>query len=557
MAQPVIAIGLDAGDSLVIQKLLQDGKLPNLEKLRNSGSYGDLENCDIYRAETPWTTVLTGCSPPTTGYWGPAKLDAASYTVKAIQAYDYRDCPPFYALGNTSKHRVAIFDVPQVRLSDQVNGIQVLGWGAHSQQTPSYSYPPDLLDSVRRKYKEHPAFGNDHANIYDQRQVNQLIKELQQGITRRTQICKDLLQQEDWDLFLTVFSETHSIGHSHRLSAQSYASSQGDIPVNNDLVTIYQAIDQGIGEIMDAAPKNASIIVFSGHGMRAYYNPDLTSNFFLPESLYRWNFPGQVGFADSTSQSEIKELSNKQKSQRGYRCLWSQKHDSNPLRQWLRAVTPTKLHRIYASLLDKRGITHSEDFVSPYTMQNRSMGFDWQPASWYSPAWSRMKAYALPSFSEGCIRINLAGRDPKGIVTAENYEAVCNEVIAHVEKLRDARTGAPLVERIVRTRTLETLYDADLPDADIIILWDESQFIDCVENPDIGRIGPVPIQHSGSHTSNGFIMAKGERIEAGPSLPKGHSLDLAPTILSLMGLEPSTHLEGKNLLPVKALASLS
>ena len=38
--------------------------------------------------------------------------------------------------------------MPQSKLTDRVNGIQILGWGAHSPRCPSHSSPPELFDEI-------------------------------------------------------------------------------------------------------------------------------------------------------------------------------------------------------------------------------------------------------------------------------------------------------------------------------------------------------------------------------------------------------------------------
>ena len=68
MTNPIVAIGLDAADPVLLEEWLDAGHLPNLAKMRSDGGYGRLENIDHYKAETPWTTFLTGCMPKKTGY---------------------------------------------------------------------------------------------------------------------------------------------------------------------------------------------------------------------------------------------------------------------------------------------------------------------------------------------------------------------------------------------------------------------------------------------------------------------------------------------------------
>ena len=554
MKKSVIAIGLDATEPALIEEWIEAGHLKNLARLRQQGSYQRLKNFGYYRAETPWTTFLTGCTPQTTGYWGPVKYHADTYDVEKVGAYKFEEFLPFYALEDK---KVAVFDMPQTALMPVFNGVQVLAWGAHSPQVARGSQPSGLLEQLTKEFGEHPAFGRDHANIYDAGDLFKLQQRLETGIERRGKICSHLLKNDSWDLLLTVFGEAHASGHymwhlndkTHPLYGKDFTSGR------NSLLEVFQSIDEAIGEIVEAAPQDASIVVFSAHGMQNN-SLDVTSTFFLAELLYRWNFPGQVGFSAYADGSQRQPLTGFNARRRWYQQIWAQKHDTNPVTRAIRAVMPTKAHRIFDQLQRQFGQQQPSDFVSPYTLQNTGGDFDWQSATWYKPAWSRMKAFALPSFSEGYIRINLKGRDAQGIVDPADYDRVCAEVIEELQALTDSRSGQPVVDRIIRTRTSATQPDAGLPDADLIVMWNEQYLTDVVESPKFGSIGPVPYQRTGSHTPNGFMLVHSPSHELGESGSTGSALDLAPTILELMNAEIPDHFEGRSLVTrSKAMAT--
>jgi predicted AlkP superfamily phosphohydrolase/phosphomutase len=171
----------------------------------------------------------------------------------------------------------------------------------------------------------------------------------------------------------------------------------------------------------------------------------------------------------------------------------------------------------------------------------------WMPAQWYQPLWPSMKAFALPSFSEGYVRINLKGREPQGIVDPADYHTLCDELEAQLYALREPRTDIPLVDHIVRPRQDPLDRNPKLPDADLIVVWQEKYATDVADSPDYGRIGPFPPYRAGSHRAEGFILATGSNIQPDSSSSDGHVLDLAPTILDLMGAPIPEHLEGKPL----------
>lgn len=543
MKKPVIAIGLDATEPALIEEWINAGELKNLAKLSEKGSYQRLQNIGYYRAETPWTTFLTGCSPQTTGYWGPVKYHPETYDVEKVGAYKFDKLSPFYALKDK---KVAIFDMPQTALVEDIEGVQILAWGAHSPQVARGSKPAGLLESITNQFGEHPAFGRDHANVYSGRSMDTLQQRLETGIDRRGKICSHFLKNEEWDLLLTVFGEAHAAGHymwhlneaSHPLYADQFTKGK------NSLLSVFKAIDRAVGEIVEAAPKDATIVVFSAHGMQNN-NLDVTSTFCIAELLYRWNFPGKVGFSNNpqSAQQPVKGLRARR---RWYQQVWGQKDDKNPITRFLRAQMPTKLHRIFDQVRRSLGLKNTSDFVSPYTLQNTGGDFDWQSATWYKPAWSRMKAFALPSFSEGYVRINLKGRDAEGIVEPEDYDAVCDEVIAELKALVDSRNGQPVVQEIIKTRTHGAQSEEGLPDADLVVMWNEDYLTDMIHSPSFGTIGPVPYQRTGSHTPNGFLLIDSPNCDTQVS-SAASALDLAPTLLDLMGASIPEYFEGNSL----------
>ena len=114
--------------------------------------------------------------------------------------------------------------------------------------------------------------------------------------------------------------------------------------------------------------------------------------------------------------------------------------------------------------------------------------------------------------------------------------------------LVDARSGAPIVKDVIRTRGSALEQRSSLADPDLIVLW-RSAAVDVVDSPSLGRIGPVPFPRSGTHLSTGFLLATGPGIAPGTELPAAHALDMAPTILSLMAAPSAAYMEGRPLLP--------
>jgi predicted AlkP superfamily phosphohydrolase/phosphomutase len=535
MTTPVVALGLDAADPVLLERYMDGGHLPVLSRLRARGAYARLTTFDYCRAEASNTTFLTGCSPATHGYWSPFRFKT-DYRVETTP-YEFADYQPFYGLGQD--YRVAVFDMPQSKLSAHVNGLQVLGWGAHSPRCPSHSMPPELFAEIVSRHGEHPTLRKDDVHsMGDEQAVDRLKRGLEIGAERRAAICADLLGLEQWDLFLTYFSEIHSGQHylwhlshpSHPL--YRYFGS----PDRDPLCELVQTVDRAIGRIVDALPPTTRIVVFSDHGMESN-TTDVPSTVFLPELLYRLAYPGRVGLAKGRPGTAPPPVVKPAPDRSWRSTLYGLKHDPNPVTRWLRQHMATE--RFHYAIEKRLGMN-----AVPLCPDDCPLGA--QPPMWYHPAWPGMKAFALPSFSEGYVRLNVKGRESQGIVDPADYDRTCDEIAAELHRLSDARTGRPAVKRTVRTRVAPhgPAVEGERPsDADLIVIW-EGVPIDVVDHPTAGRIGPVPFKRSGSHVHRGFLMASGPGIPPGVCLPEAHALDIPPTILDLLGAPIPAHFDG-------------
>lgn len=533
MRTPVVALGLDAADPVLLERYMAAGHLPVLSALRARGCYARLTTFDYCRAEASNTTFLTGCAPPTHGYWSPFRFHT-DYRCETTP-YSFFDFTPFYGLG--PNYRVAVFDMPQSKLSAAVNGVQVLGWGAHSPRSPSHSSPPELFDEIVARHGAHPTLNKDHVDsIGDRAAVERLKRNLEVGIERRTEACLDLLGRERWDLFLTYFGEIHSGQHFlwHLSHPDHPLFRYFGAPGVDPLLELVQAIDRAIGRLVAALPPETRVVVFSDHGMESN-TTDLPSNVFLPELLFRFSNPGRYGLAKGDP-SRAPEPVLKPRADRSWcSALYGLKHDPNPITRWLRQHMDTV--RFHYTIEKRLGMNSV-----PLCPDDCPIGS--QPPMWYHPAWAGMEAFALPSFSEGYVRLNVRGREASGIVDPDRYEETCTRITTELHRLTDSRTGTPAVRRVVRTRIAPDDAGGERPsDADLIVIW-ENVPMDVVDHPVAGRIGPVPFKRSGSHVHRGFLMAAGPGIAPGQQLSERHSLDIPATILTLLGAPVPAHFEG-------------
>jgi len=533
----VTAIALDAADWLLIREWAGQGLLPNLERIIGDGSHYSLSNHSLYRNESPWVSLLTGCPPEKTGYWTPLRFDHSNYRVHTQGAYSFQPCKPFYAM--LPGRRVTVFDLPHCgRLFPEAEGVQILGWGAHSPMCSGVSRPTGLFNGYRRRFGAHPAWRLQNGGAWwDSSRLQRLRSALLEGIRRRNRINLALLVEHPADLTVLSFSELHIAGHHfwHLSDPDHPAYQRNRPPLEDFLLEVYRATDLALGELLKRLPADANLLLFSPEGGAANWC-DLNSMIFLPELLFRWNFPGRSLLADDIRDNELPDRVSQPRFNDWVETVWSDYFSCLPPR-WI----PPAFRKFFKKMAALPGCNF------PFYILRRLGELQWQPPSWYRPWWPQMKAFALPSYGDGYIRINLQGREPHGIVKADDYDRLCGELISWLKELRDPRSGRSAVkEVIVVSEQMPDIVPDRRPDADLVVIW-EQQANDMIEGKTCGRLGPLPFWKSGSHQPTGFVLGLGPDIPRHASPGQARVTDLAPTVLQLLGIAAPSHLCGRPL----------
>jgi predicted AlkP superfamily phosphohydrolase/phosphomutase len=526
MTAPVIAIGLDAMSPQLLESWVQQGKLPNFARLFGQGTYARQANYGLYRVENSWLTLLQGCSPEKSHEWGHQDYDGGgSYTMTERASYEFANYPPFYALPRGK--RVAVFDLPLARMVDGVDGVQLLGWGTEVNQILRQSSPPGLMKELIARHGRHPLYGtitnaDDGSEtlsyripcLYNTDSMREVRDMLVTAVRQRTAILKDLIGRERWDLAVAAYGEIHTAGHlfwhlsqQHLLFEGMQQRAGGDF-----LLDVAQAIDACLPELIAAAPKDAQFFFFSPHGMRGN-TLDISSMLFLPELLYRWS-TGKAALAHEDIVMPIAAPG------------------LDYARHWREEVW------------DLRTAHGEEALESPYEQSARQDPLDWDPGNWYRPQWAGMRAFALPGYSEGLIRVNVAGRDGREGIAPEQFRATCDELRKLVEGLVDARTGKPMAANVIQVRRSPFDDAPNLSPADLMVQWREGVVTDAAEHAAHGRIGPVPFFRTGGHSTVGFMLAIGASFGQGVRLPAVKTQDVTASLLHAMGVAVPPHVEG-------------
>jgi predicted AlkP superfamily phosphohydrolase/phosphomutase len=159
-----------------------------------------------------------------------------------------------------------------------------------------------------------------------------------------------------------------------------------------------------------------------------------------------------------------------------------------------------------------------------------------QPLTSVQPLVDHRRCFPIPNNDVyGGIRVNLAGREPRGRVhTGAEYDALFAELRRGLLELVNVDTGRPVVRDLLRSADL---YQGDCLDdlPDFFVEWNREAPILCVSSPRIGTIrmkfGGV---RSGDHKPEGFFWAAGQGIRPGCRIDPVSVTDFAPTVATLL-----------------------
>jgi len=334
-----------------------------------------------------------------------------------------------------------------------------------------------------------------------------LYHQLLAGIDQKANITKWLMENRPWDLFLVVFAELHPAGHYLWPQGARASGEDGfwsmDGSKFDQLRDVYIAIDRAVGEITKHCPDDVTVFIISGDGV----GPNHCAWHLLPQVLSRAGFTAAQGLSGPTDGGSDSKMS---------------------LLGWLRGAIPPRLRSEIASRLPWR-------FRDRLALRLAAAQIDW----------SKTRAFALPADLEGCIRINLRGREPHGIVEpGDHYDDVCSELIELLEKLVNPATGRSAVRRVHR---IDRLFPGEKRDhlPDLTVMWNDEAEIREVYDERLGVVSEAPIDpRTGTHFPVSFMAVKGSRSTA-RRIEGGHIADLAPTVVARFGVPCGSAMDGK------------
>jgi len=487
---------MDAADAGLVDRWAAAGGLPELAPVVASARQARLENPLETLPGGIWPELMTGRPCGELGlFYHPLQLHTGEARPRRVEEHAI-DPRAFWTAASDAGARVAVLDVPQAAVARGVNGVHVIEWGPHDSTFEPASEPHAFLGEVRARWGDHPVPDCD-AHDPTEAAYEDLLARLVAGARKKTELLVDVLRRERWDLFACAFSETHCGGHqfwhfhdpaSPRHPARASASLRAAV------ATVYREVTTGVARLAEAAGPDATVLVVASHGMGLYTGgPQLLTDVLVrlgmlhgPERRLRARLPYAVV--------------------RGFRA----------------AVPIAWRRRLHAAM---------EQLPQPLES-------------------SATRAVAVENNRCGAIRLNLRGREPFGAV-APGREA--DELVAELRHelgaLRDPATGAPIIVTVkTAAEALGPDHHPDVPDV-IVVFRDDIGPIEACVSKRVGLVR-VPLHkphlpRTGDHRGETRLWALGPRMDGLAST--GRAIDVAPTVLSLLGVDVPPWMRGQPL----------
>ncbi len=493
----VLMIALDAMELDLVKSWSEDGTLPNLAQLRETCASAELRSSAEWFVASPWPTFYTSTTPADHGIyhyllWDPEQMKSRR------PGPDQPIAEPFWRDLARRGLNTLVIDAPMVYPppDESTPGIEICGWNTHDLLADPWVHPA----SLRSRLESRDFRPLSLSEVYRPMTLAELDTAHKNANAATQMLCDislDLLATEPWDFALVCLTAPHQSGHQFFSDTGLAEPPTGASPTEAALRDIYASCDDAVGRLIAAVPDDTTVLVTALHGMC----PNSNRGELLPDMLRL--------ILDGPKQTSALQTLRKLIPQ--------------PVRQAIKARLPRSL----------------QDRLTGYW---RTSGLDW----------STTRAFAFLPDLQGYVRVNLAGREARGIVLpGAEYDALCAQIIDGIAQFTDADTGAPIIQQAVRMDVLFPDHPGLVRLPDIAINWAHTP---CAAHRQLtspfGTIDwPTPGRNldgrSGNHRGRGFLIVHNGPAGGATELPTADIMDLAPTVYEILGVPPPAHAQGQ------------
>ncbi|MBZ0271763.1 alkaline phosphatase family protein [bacterium] len=484
----VIVFGMDGADPDLLFPWARDGHLPHLRSILERGAHGRLESTIHPLTPQAWTTMTTGVNAGRHGIFDFGAREPGSYDVRLVTSRDRRFPTIFETLPDPFTS--GALNVPLSYPVADVRGFAVGGMHTPSLNAPGAFYPPDLRSVLERWVIDVMVhWYEDRARFCD---------DLFAMLNARHEAALAMFDERKPDLFFPVYVALDRAQHAfwEDMTAEHRATPGALGGFGDAIFETARRLDACVGDYLARLGPDDHMLVVSDHGF-GDLRGDVYLNAFLAEAGYLAFDPDKIRAAAASTHSPPDGIDP--------RHAWHRRLDDGRAPEPL----PDDDGAIRRGLVDARY------------------------KSWATVDWSRTRAFSSGLF--GQVWINLAGREPEGIVApGREYEELRDELAPRLADLVHPGDGAPLTSFVARRE--ELYWGPHLECApDIVVAFRDYAYMTrgATEFRSTSLVGPVVVGHTGNHRLHGIVAGVGPRIANARDID-AHILEIAPTILYLL-----------------------
>ena len=245
----VVVIGLDGVPYTLLVDYMKRGIMPELSQLCKTGKLSRMKSTLPEVSSVAWSSFMTGKNPGEHGIFGFMEIDKQSYDY-IFPNFNSLKAQPIWVRDDI---KAVAFNIPQTYPAKQMNGVMVSGFVAIDLKKATYpekifNYLHGIgyrIDVNARLATENPeAFFNDLFETFEKRRM----------------AIEYLYDNEDWQLFIGIITETDRLHHFFFDSAregQYYSIFE----------KYYRELDGFIGAMAKKASKDDAVfLTCSDHG---------------------------------------------------------------------------------------------------------------------------------------------------------------------------------------------------------------------------------------------------------------------------------------------------
>ncbi|MWV65476.1 phosphodiesterase [Halorubrum sp. JWXQ-INN 858] len=503
-----LVFGVDALCEGVLSRL-PPGTAPTMRSLIAEGTSGPLESQLPPWTPSAWPSIYTGVNPGKHGVYG--FLRFTGYDWDVVNATDVREHALWELLSEQGLRSVVV-NVPVTHPPATFDGALIPGYTAPSDPD---CHPEGLLDTVREEIGEYRLYNRQ---LSEGATRDERVNGYETVTAQRGDAFRFLIEREDPDFGFIQFQQSDTVFH--------------EFPEDADATErVYAAIDAEIEETIEAVDPETVVLV-SDHGIGPYDGYEVR-----PNSLLR-----DRGYVETSTETELPSWSELSK-----REIRADPSDGDADASG--GGGPSAAERVLSSMAAV-GLTSQRIGTALRRLRLDGVVLKVVPSGMVKAAsehvdFAGSTAYMRDRIELG-VRINLAGREPDGIVDPDEYEAVRSELIDLLTSLRTP-DGTPAFENVVRREEVfEGPYVDEAPDIVVVPTTFDQYLTASVREETFGSP-----REPWNHKLHGTLAIAGDGIDAG-EFDDAHLLDVAPTVLASFGLPPSDRMDGEVLAPFDA-----